>query len=65
MLGPNAVRLGWVKAHSGVEGNERADLMAKKGTEQVGRQVTEGGLKQWWKKRRKRNGKWRVPVKEE
>ena len=29
--GGYTVRLGWVKAHVGIEGNERADQMAKQG----------------------------------
>ena len=40
-----STRFGWVKAHAGINGNERADLMAKAGCrESLLPQVTEGGL---------------------
>ena len=57
-LGPDAVRFAWVKAHVGIQGNEKADQMAKAGAElgdeNEGMQkvITEGGLRQEWKKRR-------------
>jgi len=54
-LGPDAVRFGWVKSHIGITGNEKADEQAKLGTEDIYPNplyITEGGLKQEWKKRR-------------
>jgi len=57
-LGPDAVRFAWVKAHVGTRGNEKADRMAKAGAElgdeDEGMQkvITEGGLRQEWKRRR-------------
>jgi len=57
-LGPDAVRFAWVKAHLGTQGNERADLMAKSGAnlgdeeEGIEKVITEGGLRQEWKRRR-------------
>jgi len=57
-LGPDAVRFAWVKAHVGTRGNERADQMAKSGAELgdedegMNKVITEGGLRQEWKRRR-------------
>jgi len=31
MLGPDAVRFGWVKTHVGTHGSEKADQLAKEG----------------------------------
>lgn len=45
------VRFGWVKAHAGISGNERADLMAKAGCrESLLPQITEGGVRAMWKR---------------
>ena len=45
--------LGWVKSHIGIEGNEQADVLAKKGTKwrlpSQRSSVTEGGVRQWVK----------------
>jgi len=57
-LGPNALRVAWVKAHIGTWGNGLADHLAKQGTtlseewEGVDRTATEGGLRQRWKRMR-------------
>ena len=53
--GKGAVALGWVKAHIGIHGNERADKMVKKGAEKGAEtlQVTEGGIRQKGKSWRK------------
>jgi len=53
-LGPNAVSFGWVKAHNEGCGNEKADQLAKHATTLYPEdpQITEGGLKQAWKRMR-------------
>ena len=56
LYGQDNVAVGWVKAHVGIEGNERADEMAKMGVAKEGRNnVTEGGLRQWKKEKRREN----------
>jgi len=53
-LGPNAVSFGWVKAHNELFGTEEADQLAKMATQLYPEdpQITEGGLKQEWRKMR-------------
>ena len=55
-LGSNAVSLGWVEAHNEVQGNEQ---LAKAATNEYPKtpQITEGGLKQAWKKMREEEGR--------
>ena len=56
LCGQDSVAVGWVKAHVGIEGNERADEMGKMGAAKEGRDhVTKGGLRQWEKARRREN----------
>ena len=59
---------GWVKAHVGIDGHERANALSKMVCSMVGpRRVTEGGVRALWKKLRAaersvcRYGKERVP----
>ena len=53
-LDPNAISLEWVKAHNELLGNEEADRLAKVATNLYPEdpQITEGGLKQAWKRMR-------------
>ena len=45
-----STRFGFIKAHTGIDGNERADLMAKAGCrESLLPQVTQGGVRANWK----------------
>jgi len=55
-LGPNAVLFGWVKAHNKLHCNEEADRLAKEATNLYPEdpQITEGGLKQAWRKMREK-----------
>ena len=50
-----STRFGWVKAHTGVDWNQRADLMAKAGCrEPLLPQVMEGGVRAYWNDLRRR-----------
>ena len=56
LYGPDNVAVGLVKVHIGIEGNEKADMMAKMEAAKEGRNhVIEGGLRQWEKARRRDN----------
>ena len=45
-----STQFGWVKPHAGIVANERADLMAKAGCrESLLPQITEGGVRAYWK----------------
>ena len=56
LYGQDNVAVGWVKAHVGIEGKERADEMAKMCVVKEERDhVTEGGLQQWEKGKRREN----------
>ena len=56
LYGQDNVAVGWVKAHVGIERNERVDEMAKMGAAKEGRDhVTEGGLQQWEKAKGRQN----------
>jgi len=54
-IGEGAVTLGWVKAHAGIYGNEKADELVKEGAEKTPNKtwITEGGLKQAWVRKMK------------
>ena len=44
----------WIKARIGIKGNEEADIRAKRAASMMParRIITEGGVRQYWKKRR-------------
>ena len=57
VLGPKAVRLGWVKSHVKIKGNEEIDKRAKLGANEEDSKflvIREGGLKEEWKSMRKK-----------
>ena len=55
LYGRGNVKIGWVKSHIGIAGNEEADAMAKMGAEkESGGEITEGGIRQRQKEIRKR-----------
>ena len=50
-----STQFGWVKDHVRIDGNEKVDLMAKtRCRESLLPQVTEGGVKAYWKEVRGR-----------
>ena len=50
-----STRFGWVKGHVAIDGNEKADLMAKAGCrESLLPQLMEGGMRAHWKEVRER-----------
>ena len=50
-----STQFGWVKDHVRIDGNEKVDLMAKTGCrESLLPQVTEGGVRAYWKEARGR-----------
>ncbi|KAF8416447.1 hypothetical protein EV426DRAFT_686075 [Tirmania nivea] len=52
------IHFGWVKSHIGIEGNERADTLAKAGAQKRGVHIiTEGGIRQWYKEMCRRERK--------
>ena len=56
VLGRKAVRPGWVKSHVGIKGNKEANKKAKLGADDEDPTfpvITEGGLKEVWKRMRK------------
>jgi len=62
-LGPDAVRIAWVKAHVGIHGDEMADQMAKAGAklgdEEEGKEkvITEGGCGRSGRGKERRKGR--------
>jgi len=58
-LGPEAVRFGWIKAHIGIHGNEKADEQAKLGTQEPylnSPYITEGALSKHGRRGERRSG---------
>ena len=62
-MGPETVKFAWVEAHIGLPGDKHADQLAKEGATKMPEKpvVTEGGLRQEWKRMRERERRVKGP----